>query len=70
MISEAMTLREPWGWLIASGQPLHGATLLDGQGTPRLMCPVEQKPPIVVLPTGQGPLPAASFPFLLGANRV
>jgi hypothetical protein len=70
MISEALTLREPWGWLIAQGQPLHAATALDGWGTPRLLFPVGQKSPIVVLPTGQCPLPAASFPFLLGAKRV
>jgi len=70
MISEPLKLREPWGWLIAQGQPLHAATPLDGWGTPRLLFPVEQKPPVVALPTGQGPLPTASFPFLLGANRV
>ena len=70
MISEALTLREPWAWLIAQGQPLHATTPLDGWGTPRLLFPVEQKPPAIALPTGQGPLPGASFPFLLGANRV
>jgi hypothetical protein len=70
MISEALTLHEPWGWLIAQKQPLHAATPLDGWGTPRLLCSVQQKLPVVALPTGQVPLPAASFPFLLGANRV
>src|SRR5207302_895456 len=70
MISEPLTLREPWGWLIAQAQPLHPATSLDGRGTPRLLSPVEQKAPVVALSTGQGPLPVASFPFLLGANRV
>lgn len=70
MIPEALTLREPWGWLIGQGQPLLAATPLDGWGTPRLLFLIEQKPPVVTLPTGQGPLPTASFPFLLGANRV
>ncbi len=70
MISEPLKLREPWSWLIAQQQPFHVAAPLNGSGTPRLLFPAEQKPPVVALPTGQGPLPVASFPFLLGENRV
>src|SRR5882724_12944134 len=70
MMSEPLKLPEPWSWLITQEQPLHGATPMDGWGTPRLLFPVEQRPPVVVLPTGQDLLPIASFPFLLGENRV
>jgi hypothetical protein len=67
---EPLKLREPWSWLIAQQQPFNVAAPLNGLGTPRLLFPAEQKPPIVALPTGQGPLPVASFPFLLGENRA
>lgn len=70
MTSEPLKLREPWSWLIAQQQPLHAAGPLDGAGTPRLLLPLRQKPPVVVLPTGQGHLPPASFPFLLGGSHV
>jgi hypothetical protein len=70
MPSEVLKLREPWSWLIAQQQPFHAAEPLDGAGTPRLLFRLGQKPPGVVLPTGQGHLPPASFPFLLGGNRV
>jgi Domain of unknown function (DUF2357) len=70
MMSEPLKLPEPWSWLITQEQPLHSATPMDGWGTPRLLFPVEQRPPVVVLPTGQDLLPVASFPFLLGENRI
>jgi Domain of unknown function (DUF2357) len=70
MIFEPLKLREPWSWLLAWQEPVHSAIPLDGRTTPRLLFPAEQKPPVVALPTGHGPLPPASFPFLLGANRV
>jgi len=70
MMSQPLKLREPWSWLIAQQQPFDDATPLDGSSTPRFLFPLRQKPPVVALPTGQWPLPAASFPFLLGENRV
>lgn len=70
MRAEPLKLHEPWSWLIAQQQPLHAVVPLNGSGTPRLLFSAEQKLPVVSLPTGQGPLPIASFPFLLGENRV
>lgn len=70
MMPEPLKLREPWSWLIAQQQLLYAAAPLDGAGTPRLLLPAMQKPPVVALSTGQGPIPTASFPFLLGDTRV
>jgi hypothetical protein len=43
MMSEALALQEPWGWLIAKGRPLHDITSLDGWGTPRLLFPLVER---------------------------
>lgn len=63
-------LREPWSQLIDQQQPVHAGASIDGSGVPRLLFPAEQDPPVIALSTGQGPLPFASFPFLLSGNRV
>jgi hypothetical protein len=64
-----LKLREPWSLLVGQQQPLEDPSALDGSGSARLLYPPDVKPPVVALPTGQGPLPAASFPFLFGENR-
>lgn len=58
------TVHEPWGLLIGEFQPLTSTDVLNGAGTPHVVLAANQNPPVVALPTGQGPLPVASFPFL------
>src|SRR3989339_88271 len=70
MTAEPLKMQEPWSWLINQQRPiLHDANPLDGSGTPRIVFPVQCKAPVVSLPAGQSPVPATSFPFLLGGTH-
>lgn len=66
---EPQKLPEPWSWLLGEQQPLSSSFQLDGSGSPRLAIDSTSKTPLVVLPTGQAPLPTASFPFIFGAGK-
>lgn len=68
-MAEPQKLPEPWSWLLGEQQPLSSALQLDGSGSPRLALDAGSKPPMVALPTGQAPLPTASFPFIYGASK-
>jgi len=62
-------LREPWSCLLGEQRQLSSSFQLDGSGSPRLVLDSSSKRPLVVLPTGQSYLPAASFPFIFGAAK-
>lgn len=66
---EPQKLPEPWSWLLGEQQPLSSPVPLDGSGSPRLVLDASLKPPLVALPTGQAPLPTASFPFIFGGGQ-
>jgi len=63
---QPLALAEPWDWLLGKHQTLNATATLDGCASPRLLT-AQDSQPSATLPTGQAPLPAASFPFLLGA---
>ena len=69
MMVEPQKLPEPWSWLLGEQQPLSSSSHLDGSGSPRLVLDATLKPPLAALPTGQTPLPTASFPFVFGAGK-
>ena len=66
---EPLKLPEPWSLLLGEQQTLSSSFQLDGSGSPRLALDSSTKPPLVALPTGQAPLPTASFPFIFGAGK-
>jgi hypothetical protein len=66
---ETQKLQEPWSCLLGEQRPLSSSIQLDGSGSPRLVLESSLKPLLVELPTGQAPLPTASFPFIFGAGK-
>lgn len=68
---QTLLLAEPWEWLLGTHRPLEPKMAVDGAGSTRLLTRLPDEAsnrPAAVLPTGKAPLPACSFPFLLGAE--
>ena len=67
---EPLLLDEPWDWLLDRSQPLSSGKILNGSGSPRLLSSIQGENPRIAFPTGRVILPAASFPFFIGGERV
>lgn len=63
-----LLLDEPWSWLLGRSWRSTNGHVMDGSGSPRLLCTLQFAWPRVSLPTGHATLPAASFPFFIGGD--
>lgn len=61
-----LKLPEPWSCLLGQQQPQSSSESLDGSASPRLLLDGRSEPVRVALPSGQAPIPPASFPFIFG----
>jgi len=68
---QTLLLAEPWEWLLGTHRPLEPGIAVEGAGSARLLTSLPKEAssrPAATLPTGKAPLPACSFPFLLGPD--
>ena len=60
---------EPWSCLLGQQSNLNSSSLLNGAASPRILLDARTPMLRISLPSGQAPLPPASFPFTFGNSR-
>ncbi len=68
-MAATLQLPEPWSCLLGQQQQLSSLSPLDGCASPRLLLDPQSEPIRVSLPSGQSPIPPASFPFTFGNTK-
>jgi len=68
-MAPTLQLPEPWSCLLGEQSKLGSSALLNGSASPRILLDVQMPVLRISLPSGQAPLPSASFPFTFGSSR-